>query len=192
MQGAARVAGLDGAGHLFDDRAAVQPGLHLHDGDAAFPVAGLDGPLYGGRAAPARQQRGMDIDAALAGRGEDFRGQQQAIGHHQQQVYIPQGAGPECARVFRLQQGQAMLQRALLDRALPDPAVAPGGAIRLGEDPSHRMSPGREHGLQHPPRERGRAGKGQSQPGFVHEACWWRFSSLPIFFLRRCLLRGER
>ena len=55
-------ADLDGSAQ--QDRAGIQPLVHLHDGDAALPVAGEDGALDRGRPAPARQQRGMDIEAA--------------------------------------------------------------------------------------------------------------------------------
>src|SRR5208283_77026 len=45
-------------------RPGVEPRVHAHDGDAGGRVTGQQRTLYGGSAAPAWQQRGMDIDAA--------------------------------------------------------------------------------------------------------------------------------
>jgi hypothetical protein len=47
--------------------AGVQPSVHLHDGDAGLSVARLDGAVDRRGPAPARQQRGVDVQAALAG-----------------------------------------------------------------------------------------------------------------------------
>ena len=52
-------------------RAGIEPLVHLHDGDAGLPVAGEDGALDRRRAAPARQQRGMDVEAAEPRRLQD-------------------------------------------------------------------------------------------------------------------------
>ncbi len=54
---------------------------HAHDGDARPGVAGHDGALDGCRAAPARQERGMDIEASSRGASRNGLGQEQAIGH---------------------------------------------------------------------------------------------------------------
>jgi hypothetical protein len=43
------------------------PGFHTHDGAACDLVAGQDGGLYWRRTPPARQQRGVDVDAAVWG-----------------------------------------------------------------------------------------------------------------------------
>src|SRR5690606_29986700 len=48
-------------------RAGVQPSFHLHDADAGFRVARLDGTLDRRRATPAWQQRTVDIDTAITG-----------------------------------------------------------------------------------------------------------------------------
>jgi hypothetical protein len=65
-------------------RPGVEAGLHAHDGDAGLRVAGLDGAVDGRRAAPARQQRGVDVDAAAARQVEHRLRQDQAVGgdHH--------------------------------------------------------------------------------------------------------------
>ncbi len=57
----------------------VETGVHLHDRDAGRRVAGLDRARDRRGAAPARQQRGMDVETAVARPGEDRGRQHQAI-----------------------------------------------------------------------------------------------------------------
>ena len=47
-------------------RPGVEPGGEPHDRDAGLGVAGHDRPLHGRRAAPARQQRRVDVDDLVA------------------------------------------------------------------------------------------------------------------------------
>ncbi len=56
-----------------DDGAGVQPLLHLHDRNAGLGVARPDRVLYRRRATPARQQRGMDVQAAVFRRAPAYR-----------------------------------------------------------------------------------------------------------------------
>ena len=75
------------AGHIQRDRQPLghqhRPGIqaliHQHGHHAGFRVACLDRAVDGGRPAPARQQRGMDIDAAKCRRIKDRLRQDQAI-----------------------------------------------------------------------------------------------------------------
>ena len=74
-------------------RPGVEPGVHLHHGDAGLGVAGLDGAVDRRGAAPARQQRAVDIQAAQAGPAigvrrlhgvkHPLRQDQPVSGHHQ-------------------------------------------------------------------------------------------------------------
>ncbi len=66
--------------------AGIQPFVHLHDGDAALRVTGQDGALDRRSAAPARQQRGVDIDTTQAGGLKHRLWQQQAVGRNHHQV----------------------------------------------------------------------------------------------------------
>jgi FlaG/FlaF family flagellin (archaellin) len=61
-------------------RAGIETFVHAHDGDAGLGVAGEDGAMDGGGAAPARQQRSMDVDAAEDRRIEEAFGQDMAVG----------------------------------------------------------------------------------------------------------------
>ena len=60
-----------------------------------FVVSGQYCALNGRRTAPARQQRGVDVDAAQFRRGESGRRQNQAVGHHDQCIE------PQVAQMFR-------------------------------------------------------------------------------------------
>ncbi len=68
------------------DRAGIQSGLQCHDADARLRITGQDGSLDRGRAAPAGQQGGVHIDAAATGKCQYRPGQQQAVGHDDDQV----------------------------------------------------------------------------------------------------------
>ena len=61
------------------NRAGIEPGFHLHDGDAGFCVASHDGTVDRGGAAPTGQQRGVDVEAAMSWRIEDWLRQDQAV-----------------------------------------------------------------------------------------------------------------
>ena len=74
----------------------VEPFLHAHDGDARLRVARHDGALDGCRAPPARQERGVDVEAAEPRRIEHRLRQEQAIGDHDGRI------GLECSEALLL------------------------------------------------------------------------------------------
>jgi len=76
--------GADGVFTPQQHGTGIEPGLHLHDAHAGHGIAGQDGALDGRRAAPARQERRVDVEAAVARHVEHRLGQQQAVGsdHH--------------------------------------------------------------------------------------------------------------
>ena len=78
---------IGGALHQADG-AGVEPLLDAHDRDAGLGVAGEMSALDGRRAAPARQKRGMDIEAAEARRFEDRLRQDLPIGDHHADVGV--------------------------------------------------------------------------------------------------------
>ena len=70
------------------NRTGIQPLFHQHGTDAGLGIAGLDRPLDGGGTAPARQQRGMAVDTAIARHRQHIGGKQQTIGDDDKQVGI--------------------------------------------------------------------------------------------------------
>jgi len=69
---------------LEEHRAGIEPLVHLHDADAGARVACEKGALDRRRAAPSRQQRRMDVEAATLRDREHLRGKNEAVGrdHH--------------------------------------------------------------------------------------------------------------
>ena len=137
MQAAAGVVGTDGRADLEQHRPGIQASFHLHHGHPAFRVAGLDRPLDRRRTAPARQQRGVTVDAAEARNIQHHLRQDQAVGHHHQQVGLERcqfGLGGRVAQGLRLVDGNLVLQGQLLDRAGHQFLPAASRAIRLGVD----------------------------------------------------------
>ncbi len=67
-------------------RPGVEAGIHLHDGDPALRVAGQHRRLDRCRPAPARQQAGVDIQAAAPRRLQHRRRQDQAVGRHHRRI----------------------------------------------------------------------------------------------------------
>ena len=61
-------------------RPGVEALVHEHDADAGFGVPRHDGARDGRRPAPARQQRGVEVEAAAARRGEHGGRQEDAVG----------------------------------------------------------------------------------------------------------------
>lgn len=62
--------------------AGVEPLLHGHDAHADLLVAGEDGPLDGGRPAPARKQGPVHVQAAEGRQVEHLLGENRPVGRH--------------------------------------------------------------------------------------------------------------
>ena len=162
--------------------ARVQALVHLHDGHARLRVARLDGAVYGRRAPPARQQAGVNVQAAQARHLQRPDRQDEAVGGHHHHVglhRLHRRAGrlrlvgkapiqPQAARLKHLACGQAVRQRPLLDgRSLLFHAPA-GGPVRLGEHQRH-FKAGRAQALQRHAGKFGRASEDDFHgffPGF--------------------------
>jgi len=84
------------------DGTGIQAAVHLHDGYAGERVAGKDGALNWRRAAPARQERGVDIDRAQPGHGEHRLGQDQSVGCDHQGIRASESRRASVASSFRL------------------------------------------------------------------------------------------
>ena len=150
VQTAAGVFAADRGADLEQHRSGVQPGFHLHHGHAGFAVTRFDRALNRRRAAPARQQRGMAVDAAQAGNIQYRLRQDQTVGHHYQQIGPEVGQRLLVCRVtqpFRLHYRQAMLERECLDRTHRQFLAAAGGPVGLRVD-GHDIQPGINQRLQ--------------------------------------------
>jgi hypothetical protein len=85
-----------------DDRARIQTFLHAHDANARRRIAGENRPLDRSGAAPARQQRGVDVHAAERRHRQDFARQDQPVGHDDEHVDAESGdQGYRLGRVQR-------------------------------------------------------------------------------------------
>jgi len=160
----------------------VQTRVHLHDGDTRMAVPRLNGPVNGCSATPARQQRAVDIQTAMARTSIPMRGghvvqhplrQDQAIGgnHHHIRVGIcnrlPCGGGifgvlAVESQATRLGHCNAMLQRKLLDARCLQLHATSRRAIRLAEHQCNGVACGVQP-FQRNPGKLGRAGKNDSQ-----------------------------
>ena len=153
---------------LQQHRAGIETLVHLHDGDAGLGVAGQDGALDRRRAAPARQQRGMDVEAAEPRRGQDRRRQDQAVGDDHGRIETESGevrllcrdlsATPECAPAMPRSSGNGV------DRRRPRSLAAAGRARRLGVDGSDLVA-GIDERAQRRDGEVRRAHEGEAQAG---------------------------
>jgi hypothetical protein len=125
------------------DRSRVEAFRDAHDGDAGFAVARHDGAVDGGGAAPARQQRGVEIKGAVRRGLEDGARQNQPIGHDHGSI------GTKRREALLLlgaleprggEHGQTRLLGNFMHRRLAQRHAPPGGARRLGVDRSHAVA----------------------------------------------------
>ena len=155
---------------LFEQhRTGVEAGVHLHDRDPRRCVAGFDGTLDRRGAAPSRQQRGVDVQAAQARQSQYPLRQDQAVGGHHHHVgrggikRFPGGRGgvgelAVQAQAARLGQRQPQVQSQPFDRRRMQLQAASSGPIGLGQHQGDRES-GRMQRSQRRGREIRRAGK---------------------------------
>ena len=119
------------------DGAGVEPRLHAHDTDARLFIARENGALNGRGAPPARQERGVNVEAAELWRIENRARKNEAIGHDHS------GIKPERRELrlhlggfqaFRRADREACLARKALDRRGLRFLPASGRTRRLGID----------------------------------------------------------
>ncbi len=169
----------DGLGQ--QDRAGVEPLFHLHDADAGLAVAGEDGALDRRRATPARQERGVDIEAAEPGRRQHRLRQDQAIGRHYCRVEaergeLGNGSGVEARRRMH---GQVRCLGCLLHGRGLRSLAATGRTRRLAVDGGD-VVPGRAQRLEARNGEVRRPHEGETK--FCHGV---RLRFRPVAFLTR-------
>ncbi len=128
-------------------------------------IAGEQRAMDRRRASPARQQRGVDVQAPATRYREHRRRQDQPVGHHDHQFGRVAGQGRHRRGILqrgRLLDGQAERERALLDRARRELEAAACRSVRLGID-SRDLVTGRVQRRQGRHREVGGAGEDQAQ-----------------------------
>ena len=134
VQARRRARGADRHPLHGEDRAGVQRGLHLDDGDPGLPVAREQGALDRRGAAPARQQRGVQVDAAETWRLEDGFGQDQTVGGDHGEIRAQAGERLLLRRVpegRRRAYREAELDGRLVHRRRPRLQATPGRPRRL-------------------------------------------------------------
>ena len=157
VQRAGGVCAFDGEGFGEQHVAGVQAGIHLHDGDAGLRVARFNGAVNRRGAAPARQQRGVDIQATQPGRVKHPLRQDQPVGGHHHHVGICRFNGLARAsgvfRVFAVQpqasglgNGNGVALRPLLDGRGVQLHAAPGGPVGLGQHQRNVKTGGQQLG----------------------------------------------
>ena len=164
MQGGGGLQGVDADGLGGQHRAFVEALGHLHDFDAGDLVAGHDRPLDGGGPAPARQQRGMQVEAAQTRRVEHRGRQDLAEGHHHAGVDLQRREGFDLGGVAhrdRRTHGNAALLRIGMDRRGLERLAAPARRGRLGVD-ADDLVPSLDQGGEGGDGEVGRSEKGDA------------------------------
>ena len=150
MQGPGGLVRPDVEARGGEDGPLVEPLRHAHDLDAGLSVAGHDGALDGGCAAPAGQEGGVQVEGAQARRLQHLAGQDLAVGDHHGGV---EGQGPEGLDLGRVAHrgggadGQAQGVRQGLHRRGAERLAASAGRRGLGVDRRDLMARGGD-GLQ--------------------------------------------
>jgi hypothetical protein len=150
VQAAGAVLRVDGDGAGQQHGTGIETGFHAHDGDAGLRVSSLDGAMDRRRAAPARQQRGVDVDAAAARQVEHGLRQDEAVSGHHHELGAACGAGGAdrlmCCRILQalgLGHRDTVRQRHLLHGGGLQRHAAAGGTVGLGQHQYHLVTGGK-------------------------------------------------
>jgi hypothetical protein len=176
MQRAGGVTPGDGRGVHEQHVAGVEPGVHLHDGDAGLGVAGFDGAVDRRSAAPARQQRGVDVEnnpwsahpaptAAGSGRRRPppWR-RHRRPGWPRAPAAASSGYLPSSRRLRGWTTARPWALRKLLHRRGLQLQAPAGRAVGLGQDQCN-VKPGRKQALKGDARKFRGSGKNDFQGG---------------------------
>ena len=120
----------------------VQPFVHAHEGHAGRRVAGQQGVLDWRRAAPARQQRGVDVDAAVRRQIEHVRPENLAEGGDDDDLRPPLvqwRSGFLAAQRPGLVDGEARRGGGQLDRRRAQLPAAAGRLVGLADDADNHL-----------------------------------------------------
>ena len=160
MQGTGVLVRCDRHALSGEHRSGIEAGIHSHDGDPRFRISCQEGSLDGRSAAPARQERSVNVQGATQGI-QDIGRDNQPVGGDDGRVRTRganprRGVGP--SEIRGLPELQPLFQRKTLDRTRLETQAAAGGPIRLGQD-ERNLVPCRNEGREGPFREVGCAGE---------------------------------
>ena len=119
------------------DGPSVESAHHAHHRHPGLGITGPDRGLQGAGPTPARQQRAMQIDAAMGGPVEHVLAQQFAIRHDHRQIAVQAGIHSRAFEGVGLPHGQAEAERGDLHRGRSQAMATPGGPVRLSNDAGH-------------------------------------------------------
>ena len=125
-------------------RAGIEARIHLHDRDAGFAVSGEERALDRRRAAPARQQRGVDVERAVR-RGVEQRAAAGSV-HRRRRPARPAARRARARSASsrfqsrRLEDGEAARVARALDRTRRRLAGRARPAGRAGSGPARRRA----------------------------------------------------
>ena len=149
---------------------AIEPCRHCHQAHAGLRVAGENRRLDGCGAAPARQDRCVNVETAVLRDVENCLRQYQAVRRHDQHIGLEVGQLSGrllIAQRHRLLHGNALFDGVLLDRACRQLLAAAGRPVRLGEH-GYRIAPAFHQRRQRSQRKVRRAG--ENDPGHIATA----------------------
>ncbi len=158
LEGRRRVGRADGKTVFEIDRAGVERGFHAHGRHPGFAVAGHERTMDRRRTAPARKQRGVDIDAAVVRDFEHLFRNDLPEGDHREHVgpQRPELVGERgAADTLRLQHVDAMRQRAPFHGGSLIAQTTTRRAIGLRDDGEHAVRGRGQQRFKRRDRERG-------------------------------------
>ena len=133
------VVGGHGGGFLFEGGAGIQAFLEQEGGGEDFLLAGHEGALHGGGAAPGGQLGEVQVHPAVAQGFQRGQRQQGAVGDHGGCVSVQfcDGCGGFVVPAVCLHNGQAELFGTLRHRGGGEHALATHGGVLAGEHADH-------------------------------------------------------
>src|SRR5438105_283325 len=164
VERATGVARGNGEPALQQHRAGVPTRVPLHDRDPGLGVDEDGCPLDGRRSTPARQERGVDVEAPQGRQRENLAWQDQSVGDDHQHLRLPRlerRARLGAVESLRLRERHPRGECGALHRARSESAAAAPGPVRLRQNPDDAVS--REQRREGWQREFRRAGKGDAQ-----------------------------
>ena len=151
--------GRDGYRRPYQDRSCIQPLIHLHDAHPRFAIPGQYRPLDGCGAAPPRQQRRMNIEAAVRRNGQHGSREDEPVRRHDHHICLDVAESVDDRRIPQrswLLYRQPKRERPLLDRRHQRLTSTSGWPVGLSKHQRNVMS-GSDKGIKRRCSEAGRS-----------------------------------